>query len=65
MVKVSVLYANGTDTKFDMEYYCNRHIPMGRATWKGHLAGSLFLWHDSERLYTYRIVALHKGDPHV
>jgi uncharacterized protein (TIGR02118 family) len=30
MVKVSVLYPNGTDTKFDMEYYCNRHIPMVR-----------------------------------
>ena len=28
MIKVSVLYANGKDTKFDMEYYCNRHIPM-------------------------------------
>jgi transposase len=30
----------------------------GWATWKGHLAGFLFLWHYSERLYTYRIVAL-------
>jgi hypothetical protein len=26
--KVSVLYPNGTDIRFDMEYYCNRHIPM-------------------------------------
>jgi len=30
MVKVSVLYPNGKDIKFDMEYYCNRHIPMVR-----------------------------------
>jgi uncharacterized protein (TIGR02118 family) len=30
MVRVSVLYPNGTDTRFDMEYYCNRHIPMVR-----------------------------------
>src|SRR5438132_3060761 len=30
MVKISVLYPNGKDTKFDMEYYCNRHIPMVR-----------------------------------
>jgi hypothetical protein len=30
----------------------------GWATWKGHLAGFLFLWHDSERLYTYRLIAL-------
>ena len=30
----------------------------GRATWKCHLAGCLFLWHYSERLYTYRLVAL-------
>ena len=28
MIKISVLYPNGKDTKFDMEYYCNRHIPM-------------------------------------
>ena len=30
MVKVSVLYPNGKDIKFDTEYYCNRHIPMVR-----------------------------------
>lgn len=30
MVKVSVLYPNREDTKFDMAYYLNRHIPMVR-----------------------------------
>jgi uncharacterized protein (TIGR02118 family) len=30
MVKVSVLYQNGADTKFDMMYYINHHIPMVR-----------------------------------
>ena len=30
MVKVSVLYRNGADTKFDMTYYLNYHIPMAR-----------------------------------
>jgi len=30
MVKVSFLYPNAADTKFDMTYYLNRHIPMVR-----------------------------------
>jgi uncharacterized protein (TIGR02118 family) len=28
MVKISVLYPNGEETKFDMAYYLNHHIPM-------------------------------------
>jgi len=28
MIKVSVLYENIEGKKFDMIYYCNRHIPM-------------------------------------
>jgi len=28
MIKVSVLYANGEGKKFDMAYYCDKHIPM-------------------------------------
>ena len=28
MIKVSVLYPNETGKKFDMDYYCNKHIPM-------------------------------------
>jgi uncharacterized protein (TIGR02118 family) len=28
MIKVSVFYPNEKDKKFDMEYYCNTHIPM-------------------------------------
>jgi uncharacterized protein (TIGR02118 family) len=30
MVKVSVLYPNRADTKFDMTYYLNQHIPTVR-----------------------------------
>ncbi len=28
MIRVSVLYPNGEDVKFDMDYYLNTHIPM-------------------------------------
>ena len=28
MIKVSVLYAGGAGSTFDMDYYLNRHIPM-------------------------------------
>ena len=28
MIRVSVLYQNTEGGKFDMEYYCNKHIPM-------------------------------------
>jgi uncharacterized protein (TIGR02118 family) len=28
MIKVSAFYPNGPDAKFDMEYYCARHIPL-------------------------------------
>lgn len=28
MIKVSVLYPHGADTKFDMDYYCGTHVPM-------------------------------------
>ena len=28
MIKVSVLYPNEDGKKFDMDYYCNSHIPM-------------------------------------
>jgi uncharacterized protein (TIGR02118 family) len=28
MIKVSVLYPNGTNNKFDMNYYLTKHIPM-------------------------------------
>lgn len=30
MIKVSVMYPNREGSKFDMDYYCNRHIPMVR-----------------------------------
>jgi uncharacterized protein (TIGR02118 family) len=28
MIKVSVLYPNRPGAKFDMQYYCEKHIPM-------------------------------------
>jgi uncharacterized protein (TIGR02118 family) len=30
MIKVSVLYPNGTGARFDMVYYLNKHMPMVR-----------------------------------
>jgi uncharacterized protein (TIGR02118 family) len=30
MTKVSVLYPNAADARFDMAYYCNSHMPMVR-----------------------------------
>ena len=30
MIKVSVMYPNSTDATFDIEYYCNTHIPMAQ-----------------------------------
>ena len=30
MIKVSVLYPNGEGATFDMDYYCQRHVPMVR-----------------------------------
>jgi len=30
MIKVSVMYPSGEGSKFDMAYYCNKHIPMVR-----------------------------------
>ena len=28
MIKVSVLYPKTADSSFDIDYYCNRHMPM-------------------------------------
>lgn len=28
MIKVSVLYPNGAGSRFDIGYYCNKHMPM-------------------------------------
>lgn len=28
MIKVSVMYPNSSDVNFDIDYYCNTHIPM-------------------------------------
>ncbi|MFL2546620.1 MAG: EthD family reductase [Candidatus Rariloculaceae bacterium] len=28
MIKVSVLYPNGSDVSFDVDYYCETHVPM-------------------------------------
>lgn len=31
MIKVSVMYPSGTDAKFDIDYYCNTHMPLVQA----------------------------------
>lgn len=28
MIKVSILYPNGADKTFNMDYYCSTHVPM-------------------------------------
>ncbi|MBQ0757189.1 MAG: EthD family reductase [Amphritea sp.] len=28
MIKVSVMYPNSSDVKFDIDYYCDTHMPM-------------------------------------
>lgn len=28
MIKVSVMYPNGPEVTFDLNYYCNAHVPM-------------------------------------
>ncbi len=30
MIKVSALYPNGEGSTFDMDYYCNKHVPMAK-----------------------------------
>jgi len=30
MIKVSVMYPNSEGSEFDMDYYCNTHVPMVR-----------------------------------
>ena len=32
MIKLSVLYPGGEGTKFDIDYYCNDHMPMVQRT---------------------------------
>jgi uncharacterized protein (TIGR02118 family) len=39
MVKVSVMYPNGVEHKFDMAYYLNSHMPMVRRELGGALKG--------------------------
>lgn len=39
MIKVSVLYPNGKDKHFNMDYYCNKHIPMVLGLLAGKVKG--------------------------
>lgn len=39
MIKVSVYYPNDEGSKFDLDYYCNRHMPMVQAELGGALKG--------------------------
>ena len=40
MIKVSVVYPNSQGKKFDMDYYCNKHIPMVGALLGNALKGA-------------------------
>ena len=37
MIKVSVMYPNGADTRFDLNYYLAKHMPMVQAKLGGAL----------------------------
>jgi uncharacterized protein (TIGR02118 family) len=39
MIKVSVMYPNTSDARFDMSYYLDRHMPMVRDLMGGVLKG--------------------------
>ena len=39
MIKVSVMYPNASDARFDMTYYLDRHMPMVRDLMGGVLKG--------------------------
>ena len=46
MIKVSVLYPNGPDVSFNVNYYCDTHVPMvarllGDALKEGHVDAGL------------------------
>lgn len=40
MIKVSVLYPNGEGKTFDMDYYCNKHVPMVAGLLGNHVKGA-------------------------
>jgi len=37
MIKVSAFYPNGDGSTFDMDYYCNKHVPMAKSLLGGAL----------------------------
>jgi len=39
MIKVSVFYPNGVGATFDIDYYCNQHMPMVREKCGSSLTG--------------------------
>lgn len=39
MIKVTVFYANDEGSRFDIDYYCNRHMPMVSARCGAALKG--------------------------
>jgi uncharacterized protein (TIGR02118 family) len=39
MIKVSALYPHGEGKKFDINYYCNKHVPMAQSLMGDSLKG--------------------------
>ena len=40
MIKVSVMYPNSSDATFDIDYYCNIHMPMAQGLLGSSVKGS-------------------------
>ena len=40
MIKVTILYPNGEGKNFDMDYYCDKHLPMVARLLGDHVKGS-------------------------
>jgi uncharacterized protein (TIGR02118 family) len=40
MIKANVLYPNGTDAKFDMDYYLTKHMPLVKQSFGVTLKGA-------------------------
>ena len=44
MIKVSIFYPNTPGCRFDMDYYCNKHMPMVHEKMAGACVANCRLW---------------------